>query len=40
MSLIEREDKTLMDNIFTKALNKRLNVTGKNITEIAAIAAD
>lgn len=40
MSLIEAEDKKLTDVIFSDALNKRLGVTGNNITEIAAIAAE
>lgn len=38
-SYVEMVDKKLADNMFTEPLNLRLGVTGKNITEIAAIAA-
>lgn len=38
-SYVEMVDKANADNMFTEALNLRLGVTGKNITEIAALAA-
>ena len=38
--LIEDIDSTLAYNFFTEALNKRLGVDGKDISEIAKIAAD
>ena len=38
-SIVEKIKPTLAYNFFTEALNKRLGVDGKNIAEIAAIAA-
>ena len=38
--LVEDIDSTLAYNFFTEALNKRLGVDGKNISEIAKLAAD
>lgn len=40
LSMIELKDKKMTDVIFADALNKRLGVTGLNITELAALAAD
>lgn len=37
-SLIEQFDKPTSDLLYTEALNNRLEVSGKNITEVAAIA--
>ena len=38
--LIEDIDPKLAYNFFTEALNKRMGVDGKNISEMAALAAE
>jgi len=38
-SYVEMVDKFVADNMFSEALNLRLGVSNKNITELAAISA-